>query len=249
MIGTTNSNMLQWLRRALAIVLLTAGCSGDSAMSPAAGLTGVWRGHTPLGSPRDSILLVLVDSTNGVSASAVWRPLDGVGLLDLSGTGSRNGDRLALTLTGPQPFPGLQFDLAANGGSLTGTMTDLSLSRSGPMTLRRSLPASQALVGKWVLTAVRGRAVTPGPGYTDTVTLALDGRARRSVDLTACGFSAGGIHDLRRGWLQLEFLAPFLSEDQCGFHSRDSLEVRGATLTRYTRLRGGVTLEEDYQRR
>src|SRR4051812_6595747 len=108
MIGTTTTNMLQGLRRALAIALLTAGCSGDTAMSPAAGFTGVWRGHTPLGSPRDSILLVLVDSTNGVSASAVWRPDDGLGMLDLSGTGSRNGDRLALMLKDPQPFLGLE---------------------------------------------------------------------------------------------------------------------------------------------
>ena len=164
--------------------------------------------------------------------------------------GQRNADRLALRLTGPPVFLGLEFDLTRSGGSLTGTMTDVSIARSAPITLQRMLPSSQALVGTWVLTAVRGRAVTPGPGYTDTVTLAADGRARRSVDLTACGFSAGGIHDLRRGWLQLElFESPGLSEGQCGFHSRDSLEVRGATLTRYTQLRGGVTLEEDYQRR
>jgi hypothetical protein len=242
--------MLARHRRILAIGLLTVGCGGEGPTTASAGFTGVWHGHTPLGSPRDSILLILVDSTNGVSAGSVWRPLDGVALLELAGMGQRNGDRLALTLTGPQPFLGLQFDLAANGGSLTGTMTDLSIARSGPITLQRLLPSSQALVGRWVLTAVRGREVTPGPGYTDTLTLAADGRARRSVDLSACGFIAGGIHDLRRGWLQLELLtSSVLSEGQCGFHRRDSLEVRGATLTRYTSLRGGVTLEEDYQRR
>ena len=244
------SETLQWGCRALAIALLTVGCGGDGPTTAPAGLTGVWRGHTPLGSPRDSILLILVDSTNGVSASAVWRPLDGVALLELSGTAQRSGDRLALTLRGPQPFLGLEFDLGPEGGSLVGTMTDLSIARSGPVTLRRALPSSQALVGQWILTAVRDRAVTPGPGYTDTVTLAADGRARRSVNLTSCGFSAGGIHDVRRGWLQLElFASSYLAEGQCGFHSRDSLEVRGATLTRYTRLTGGVTLEEDYQRR
>ena len=49
-------------------------------------------------------------------------------------------------------------------------------------------------------------------------------------------------------WAEL-LTSSVLSEGQCGFHRRDSLEVRGATLTRYTPLRGGVTLEEDYQRR
>ena len=117
--------MLARHRRILAIGLLTAGCGGEGPTTASAGFTGVWRGHTPLGSPRDSILLILVDSTNGVSAASVWRPLDGVALLELAGMGQRNGDRLALTLTGPQPFLGLQFDLAANGGSLTGTMTDI----------------------------------------------------------------------------------------------------------------------------
>jgi len=239
-----------WYRRWLVVIVFATACGGDGGTSPSAGLTGVWRGHTPLGSPLDSMLLILVDSTDGISASAEWAALNGQARLELAGSAQRNGDRLALRLNGPQPFLGLEFDLGLDRGSLTGTMTDLSVAQSGPITFRRSFPVSQSLVGKWVLTTVRGRAVTPGPGYTDTLTLAADGRARRSVNLTACGFIAHGIHDVRTGWLQLEFLASsYLFEGQCGYHSRDSLEVRGATLTRFTRLLGGVTLEEEYERR
>ena len=91
--------------------------------------------------------------------------------------------------------------------------------------------------------------MTPGPDYADTLTLAADGRARRSFSTTSCGFVAEGMHESRDGWLQLEFLASsYLTEGQCGYGSRDSLQVTGATLTRYTRLVGGATLEEDFAR-
>jgi hypothetical protein len=174
MIGTVGSSHF-WYRRVVALSLLLAACGGDGATSPSGGLTGVWRGHTPLGSPLDSLLLILVDSTGGVSASALWTPLDGVARLELSGSGQRVGNQLTMTLNGPQVFLGLAFDLMLDGGTLTGAMTDSSLSRTGPITLRRTLPTSQALVGRWVLTTVRGRAVTPGPDYADTLTLASDG--------------------------------------------------------------------------
>jgi len=231
---------------------LLAACGGD-ATSPPVGVTGLWRGHTPLGSPTDSILLILVDSTNGVSASAAWTPA-AAPRREMLGGGQVSGTRLALTLSLPLRPPGpsfsLEFDLLLSGGTLAGTMADSSSARQGPITLRRTLPASSALVGTWVLTAVRGIAVTPGPDYTDTLTLAADGRARRAFETTACGFVVNGLHDSRRGWLQLEFLASsYLTESQCGYRSRDSLEVRGPTLTRYTRLAGGVTLEEDFARR
>jgi len=237
-------------RLLLGVSLFATGCGGEGATGPTTGVTGVWRGHSPLGSPLDSILLILVDSTNGVSASAAWT-LNGVERREMPGVGELAGAQLSLTLSGPPPSTGLELDLAFDGGTLTGTITDPSQGRQGPITLRRALPLSSALVGRWVLTAVRGITVAPGPEYTDTLILAADGRARRAVGRRSCGFVVGGAHDSRRGWLQLEFLtSPYLTQGECGYRTtHDSLQLRGSTLTRYTPLFGGATLEEDFARR
>ena len=100
-------------------------CGGDGGTSPAPGLTGVWRGHTPLGSPSDSILLILVDSANGVTASAAWT-LGGVARRGLRGSGQLTGSQLALTLSSGNQSPGpsdVEFDLVLSGGTLAGRMT------------------------------------------------------------------------------------------------------------------------------
>jgi len=236
-------------RRFLAASLLVAGCDSDEPTGPATSLTGVWRGKAPLGSPVDSILLIVVDSTDGVSATAAWT-LGDEARREMAGRGQLTGRQLMLTLDIPNPSTGLEFDLTLEQGALAGTMTDLSEGQQGPVTLRRALPATTALVGRWVLTKVRGITVTPGPEYTDTLTLAPDGRARWAVARKSCRFAAGGAYDSRRGWLQLELLtSPYLTEGQCGYGmTHDSLQVRGSTLTRYTRLFSGATLEEDFAR-
>ena len=237
-------------RRLLAVSLLVAACDSDEPTGPSASLTGVWRGQTPLGSPLDSIMLILVDSTVGVSAEAAWTFGDET-RREMLGHGELTGRRLVLTLESPPPSTSLEFDLVLKGNALTGTMTDVSQARQGPVTLRRALPASSALVGQWVLTAVRGITATPGPEYADTLTLAADGRVRRSLARKSCRSATHGAHDSRGGWLHLELLAsPYLTEGQCGYDTtHDSLQVRGSTLTRYTQLHGGKTLEEDFERR
>lgn len=235
-------------RRFLGVSLLAAACDSDDPTGPLAGITGVWRGQAPLGSPRDSILLILVDSADGVWASAAWT-LDG-SRREMLGGGQLAGRQLTLTLSAPSATD-LELDLELERGVLVGTMSDPLQARQGAITLRRAPAPAPSLVGQWILTAVRGISLSPGPEYTDTLTLGADGRVRRAVVRRSCRFVANGAHERDGEWVQLEFLtARHMTEGECGYrNTHDSLRVRGSTLTRYTLLFNGGTLEEDFARK
>lgn len=232
-----------------AVMMAVAACGSEAALEPTGpSIEGAWTARIPVGSPADSLLLVLDDSgtvVTGVGYLSPMRPAV------LGGVGTLVEDHLMLSLTSASPSGGqatvdLSLQRAEDANRFDGTATVLGTTY--PVQLRRAALGSGPAAGNWVLTTVR----EPSPAATipfDTLRLDPLGSAHRGFANASCGYSVPGAVGESGGWVRVEYFSASGYGPPCNPPMRDSLQLVGDTLVRRTALVGGATREELYRRR
>lgn len=228
------------------VMVVVAACGSEETVGPQGpSIEGAWTARVPVGSPGDSLLLVLDDSgtvVTGVGYLSPMRPSV------IGGVGTLVEDHLMLALTGPTTSGGqvtVDLSLQRTEERFEGTATVLGTAH--PIQLRRAALGSGPAAGNWVLAAIR--EPTPGTIPFDTLRLDALGSAHRGFANVTCGYSVPGAVGEAGGWVRVEYFSASGYGPPCNPPLRDSLQLVGDTLVRRTALATGGLREELYRRR